>query len=247
MDGSNPATVADFRADTYEVTVGRFRKFVAAYPGNKPVAGAGKNPNDPADPGWDEAWNGAMPSTQVALTSAVKCNSTYQTWTDTVGGNENRPINCVTWYEAFAFCVWDGGRLPTEAEWNFLAAGGSEQRVYPWSSPPTSTTRTCSYANYASCPGDTLNVGSKSPTGDGRWGHADVAGNVFEWVLDWSASAYPNPCANCSNLTSGTNRVLRGGSFDFVSNGLYASFRGSFAPTGRPHDAGVRCVRSPSP
>lgn len=245
LDGSNPATVGDFKADTYEATVGRFRKFVALYPGNKPVAGAGKNPNDPADPGWDEAWNGQMPGTQATLTSAVKCNSSYQTWTDSEGGNENRPMNCITWYEAHAFCIWDGGRLPTEAEWNYLAAGGSEQRVYPWSQPPTSTTRDCNYASYSGCPGDTLNVGSKSPMGDGRWGHADVAGNVFEWVLDWSASGYPNPCTNCSNLTSGTNRVLRGGSFDFISNALYASFRGNFSPTGRPRDAGVRCVRSP--
>ncbi len=48
------------------------------------------------------------------------------------GSNENQPINCVTWYEAFAFCISDGGYLPTAAEWNYAAAGGSDQRAYPF-------------------------------------------------------------------------------------------------------------------
>jgi formylglycine-generating enzyme required for sulfatase activity len=88
-----------------------------------------------------------MKADQATLIAAVKCSATYQTWTDSAGSNESRPMNCITWYEAFAFCIWDGGRLSTEAEWNYAAAGGSEQRQYPWSVPPGSTTIDCTYAS----------------------------------------------------------------------------------------------------
>jgi len=57
---SFPATVSSFKLDTYEITVGRFRKFVAAYSQNMIAAGAGKNPNNPSDPGWDVANNSCL-------------------------------------------------------------------------------------------------------------------------------------------------------------------------------------------
>jgi formylglycine-generating enzyme required for sulfatase activity len=50
------------------------------------------------------------------------------TWTASVGGNENLPINGVNWWESYAFCIWDGGFLPSEAEWESAAAGGDQQR-----------------------------------------------------------------------------------------------------------------------
>jgi hypothetical protein len=74
-----------------------------------------------AEDGWDTS-------------QTIGVRSLDMTWTDTVGPNENLPMNCVPWYKAFAFCVWDGGRLPTEAEWNYAATGGNEQRKYPWGS-----------------------------------------------------------------------------------------------------------------
>jgi formylglycine-generating enzyme len=251
-DKSFPATVSDFRLDTYEITVGRFRKFVAGYPGNLPTAGAGKNANSPSDPGWgDPSWNASMPADQAALTVAVKCGYYTSTWTDSVAGNETLPMNCINWYEAFAFCIWDGGRLPTEAEWNYAAAGGSEQRAYPWSSPPTSTTIDDTFAVYCggSC-GTTQHVGLKSPKGDGRWRQADMAGNVFEWVLDWFLRPYPNPCNNCATTAVTSYRVFRGGSFGSSSStwDLLSSYRNDNPPTIRSSGLGSRCARSaPSP
>jgi formylglycine-generating enzyme required for sulfatase activity len=247
LDKSFPATVSDFKLDVYEVTTGRFRKFVAGYPGNLPAIGAGKNPNNPSDPGWSAADSAAMPLTQAALITALKCNPTQASWTDTPGAKENRPINCVNRFEAFAFCIWDGGRLPTEAEWNYAAAGGGDsagQRAYPWSVPPTSVTIDPTYASYS---GAFSAVGSLSPKGDARWGHMDMAGNAQEWVLDYFVTPYPSgACNNCAVTTPGGNATLRGGAKAALITDMLTSAR--FSRTlgvGRRADDGIRCARSP--
>ncbi len=139
---ADPATISGFRLDKYLVTVGRFRQFVAAWnKGYAPPAGSGKhthlngglglaNAADPGtyEPGWDAAdWNSGIAPTDANLTSG-----TYNTWTATAGSQEKLPINNANWYEAYAFCIWDGGFLPSEAEFEYAAAGGSRQREYPW-------------------------------------------------------------------------------------------------------------------
>src|SRR5207249_1646009 len=94
---SYPATVTDFRLDRYEITVGRFRAFVNAGMGTQvkpPAAGAGAHPKI-AISGWDPQWNANLAASTRDLISAMKCNPALQTWTDTAGGNEGRPINCV--------------------------------------------------------------------------------------------------------------------------------------------------------
>jgi formylglycine-generating enzyme required for sulfatase activity len=252
-----PATVSNFVLDRYEVTVGRFRAFVNAGMGTRarpPMAGLGAHPKL-AGSGWDSGWNGLLAVETVALVRAIKCQAAYQTWTDAPGANEEKPINCVTWYEAMAFCIWDGGYLPTEAEWNYAASGGSEQRVYPWSSPASSTSIDCTYANYyVDNPAGTFCVdgvrgganqtGSESANGGGRWGHADLAGNVWEWTLDWHA-AYASTCDDCANLTPDSLRVVRGGSFLDNAPFLRASERGNLTPTDRSNIVGFRCARAP--
>jgi formylglycine-generating enzyme required for sulfatase activity len=251
-DQSYPATLSDFRLDTYEITVGRFRKFLSAYSQNMIPAGAGRNPSNASDPGWDTAWNKILPADASALTTAVKCVATYQTWTDSEGPNESRPMNCISWYAAFAFCIWDGGRLPTEAEWNYAAAGGIEQRPYPWGAAGPD----CSYANFggtnwpatACVPAGTNSVGAESPKGDGKWGQADLAGNVWEWTQDWYAGPYGQAkCMNCANLTVNSigNRVLRGCDFSRGAPFLLASYRSARDPINRYSYLGGRCARTP--
>jgi formylglycine-generating enzyme required for sulfatase activity len=245
-DQGYPATVSGFTLDKYEVTVGRFRQFFEAGNGtqaNPPAAGAGAHPNI-ASSGWDSAWNSKLPADTAALRQMLNCSEGAQTWTDAPGANENKPLNCVDWFAAFAFCAWDGGRLPTEAEWNYAASGGSEQRYYPWSSPATSTTIDSTYAVYGGGSTRAKFVGSKSPLGDGRWGHADLAGNVFEWMLDVYVDPYLSTCVDCARLTGANlnaGHAVRGGDFNHGTTYLRSANRnpgGGFNAT-----MGLRCAR----
>lgn len=254
----SPATVSTFRLDPYEITVGRFRAFVTAVVEQHwtPAAGSGKHRhlNGGAgliavgadaggfEPGWRAAWNANIAPSDANL----ECDPSYQTWTTSPGPNEQRPVNCINWYEAYAFCIWDGGFLPTEAEWNYAAAGGAEQREYPWGNGIS-----CTQANYSPSGQPACNaagpwdVGTASPAGDGKYGQADLAGNVWEWVLD-AYGTYAIPCIDCANLGTTTARVIRGGSFDVVAGAATVSYRGNSPPDApRSANTGARCARSP--
>jgi formylglycine-generating enzyme required for sulfatase activity len=254
-----PAKVSDFVLDRYEVTVGRFRAFVDGGMGTRsrsPAVGAGAH-RTLAGSGWGTGWSSFLAPDTMGLVKALKCGAPYETWTDMSGANESKPINCVTWYEAMAFCIWDGGYLATEAEWNYAASGGTQQRVFPWSTPSTSGTIDCTYANYYvdSPPGTFCvngptgganRVGTEAAKGDGRWGHSDLGGGVWELTLDWYAAAYSATCDDCANLASGTLRVARGGSFLDNAPFLRASARGNLTPTDRSNVVGFRCARAPN-
>jgi formylglycine-generating enzyme len=259
---NSPATISTFRLDKYEVTVGRFRKFVLAGMGTQaspPPPGSGAHVNIVGS-GWDSSWNSNLVGNTTALISAVKCTS-FATWTNEVVTNENRPINCITWYEAMAFCTWDGGYLPTEAEWNYAAAGGDQQRAYPWSSPASDVQIDGAHASYndftinnpSNCVGDGLpgcavtdmvSVGTK-PAGDGRWGQSELAGNVGEWTLDTFASSYANPCTDCANLADPTYRIARSGHFQTGFTEVRTAARLLAGPGDRTAIHGVRCARAP--
>jgi sulfatase modifying factor 1 len=253
-----PATVSDFRLDTYEITVGRFRTFMANYV--QPAGGSGRNQNNQnnlapsVDSGWNASWNtdGSLETSVLTIADNLSCTP-YATWTTFEGApaDESRPIDCLDWFYAEAFCIWDGGRLPTEAEWNFAAAGGSEQRLYPWGSTvpvdnAALANHSCLYVD-GGCNGaaSVAPVGS-IPAGNGKWGQADLAGNVWEWVQDWFTSTYANPCDNCSYLptASSTTRVLRGGSFYFNESFLLTSDRSYDSPSTLGLDYGARCARA---
>jgi sulfatase modifying factor 1 len=274
MQGGSPeytapahsSTVSSFALDKYEVTVGRFRKFVEAYVGNGvdggtatvPAEGAGANLNVPVagdasnnGTGWKSAWDTLLPADRATFKTLLNGGS-YQTWTDYVGANENKTINYASWYEAFAFCIWDGGRLPTESEWEYAAAGGGGadgNRIYPWGS----TAPDCTYANFNSvasphCGPDATvavaPVGSYA-AGNGRWGHADLAGNVWEWTFDWDAPYSAAATNNYANTTASSDgRVARGGDFNYTATFLRAAFRGGNPPDDHNTYVGLRCARS---
>jgi formylglycine-generating enzyme len=254
------ATVADFALDKYEVTVGRFRKFVSAY--NKwhkattpnPQVGAGVNPTvdmvNRAATGWGGSWTPSssdLPADSNTLIEALKAESSRQTWTDTATTNEAYPINFVTWYVAFAFCIWDGGWLPTEAQWEYAAAGGAQNVLYPWGSAKPDP----NLANYYPDGLPFVDVGSKLATGGaGIFGHSDLAGSMGEWVFDWYATSYygsptsPAICDNCANTTPATYRSSRGFSWASDYDHLRAAARNVMVPAGRGNSTGIRCARS---
>jgi len=258
---ADPATVSGFRLDKYLVTVGRFRQFVnAVFPpdggtGWLPAPGAGRhdhlnggqglaNSGNPGtfEIGWDTSWNSSVAPTAANLA----CRSLFDTWTSVPGSQENLPINCVNWYEAYAFCIWDGGFLPSEAEWEYAAAGGDQQREYPWGSTgPGTANQYAIYGNHY--PGNSLNVApvGTATLGVGLWGQLDMTGELWESTLDWYAP-YADPCTDCADLTAASYRVIRGGAFADTASILFPAVRGNNSPpSDRGQFGGMRCARAP--
>jgi len=242
-DPSYPAKVSDFRLDAFEITVGRFRQFVEANGGtqkNPPAKGAGAHPKD-ENSGWDPEWTTRLLRDRKELEAALHCGKQVDdpdTWTDAPGAFESHPMLCVDWYEAFAFCAWDGGRLPTDAELNYAASGGDEQRLYPWDGYVISQEHAV-YGSYDSIPP----VGSK-PKGKGKWGQFDLLGSANEWVMD-TYNLPAVPCNDCVDTQDWVSRLTRGESFggsplinlfSAASNGQKATQRLGM---------GFRCVREP--
>jgi formylglycine-generating enzyme required for sulfatase activity len=234
----NMVTVNAFALDAYEVTVDRFRRFWNA--GHPAPAGSIVYPSGSL------RWEGTV---NEPIATAERCN-----WTQRSLGAH--PINCVDWWTAQAFCVWDGARLPTEAEWEFAArqqpgAGLTANRRFPWGNTPPAAS--CDRAHWNRCPGNdgttTRRVGSFAPSA----GFFDLAGNVWEWTGDlfssyaesacWGGVARENP--RCTTSATGFP-TIRGGSWVSTSTTLLAgaSRDDAYRPTTRSALVGFRCARS---
>lgn len=154
------------------------------------------------------------------------------------------PVVNVNFKNAQQYCGVIGGRLPTEAEWEYAARGNSGN-LYPWGDDAPDCSQANSYNNTSgsSCVGDTVAVGSY-PLGESPFGLNDMAGNVWEWVSDYYApDAYSSPFTdNPSGPASSSERVVRGGGWSGSWHYLRTTSRAYDLYFYSGVDLGFRCV-----
>ena len=163
-------------------------------------------------------------------------------------GRADHPQNGLTWGQAIAFCTWVGGRLPTEAEWEY-AASGPVHRRYPWGNQPSPD---CEHAvietETPGCgTGGTWPVGEK-PAGASAVGAMDMVGNVQEWCQDCFHRTYEGAPGDGSAWTTGcdhSNKIIKGYGFSYwgTSPDYRIALRGDVGEAQRYAYDGVRCVR----
>ena len=167
------------------------------------------------------------------------------------GWIDTHPMVNVSWTDAKAYSDWAGVVLPTEAQWE-KAARGTDGRVYPWGNDWDAAK--CSNSVGATHPGKTSPVGA-FPAGASPYGCLDMAGNVWQWCADWYGADYytTSPAKNPTGPSTGTGRVLRGGSWMYDIGLACIYFRGADRDYNNPlgywdSDLGFRCVSlSPGP
>lgn len=156
--------------------------------------------------------------------------------------NTFHPISNITWNDATEYCKWAGGRLPTEAEWEYAARGGKTGQVYPWGDEISRD-----HVNYLNSKKRTLDVYNEVAPIEtfpaNAWGLYDVVGNVQEWVADFYAPSYPSgPAVDPTGPINSSERVARGGSFGANEKEVRLAARAHYNATASGNTLGFRCV-----
>jgi formylglycine-generating enzyme required for sulfatase activity len=161
----------------------------------------------------------------------------------------NRPVERVSWNTIQGFLTTTGMRLPTEAEWEYAYRAGTTTAFHGWPAQTSGTNDDTQVGNIAwfgsNSNSQTRPVGGKAPNG---FGLHDMSGNVWEWLNDWYSTDYyaSSPSTNPPGPTSGSTRVLRGGSWYHVTLFQRSSDRfGILLPGSADVGIGFRVARAP--
>lgn len=154
-------------------------------------------------------------------------------------GKDDHPVVEISWFGAYAYCNWVGGRLLTEAEWEY-AARGPKNYIYPWGNEDP----TCELAQFGGCGDYTVPVGSLSDEGASWVGAKDMAGNVWEITATYFAEYPTEPQTNPTGPDTGEwgDRSVRGGSYSSAPDTLHTAYR--LRGIGSQPNSGFRCAAS---
>jgi len=256
QDGEGPirrVTLASFRIDCTSVTNDLFAEFIEAT-GYRTEA---------ENFGWSFVfWSHLMDSALAEDTVAAApwwCKVSGAKWNAPEGRGSDintrgdHPVVHVSWNDAVAYAAWSGQRLPTEAEWEYAARGGLEQKLYPWGDKlrpngehrcniwqgdfPNHDTADDGYAG--TCP-----VEAFAPNGFGLY---SITGNAWEWCADWFTAGPERATGNqrLAGPPSGDARVMKGGSFlchKSYCNRYRVAARTSNTPDSSASNVGFRCA-----
>lgn len=160
---------------------------------------------------------------------------------------DKHPMNCVDYVQALTYAHWVGGRLPTEAEWEYAARSGGHDQEFPWGddSPSCDIAVMADASGYGCGTNGTSEVCSRE-AGNTEQGLCDMAGNVAEWVGDFYSAGYYDfgQERDPEGPSFGEYRVVRGGSWYPGTDQMRTSFRNGDRQTGARHDVGFRVARS---
>lgn len=263
----HPVTVTDFKIETHEVTVARFRAFFAdgmpAPPDGYPIAlGIVWQPvwtQGIHEPNWERA--AAYPCAGESCPVVTQESCTWALANGQVDAGptgvsfESKAVNCITWFTAAAFCAWDGMRLATEAEWEYVARNRGVDEWYPWGDALPTCEQANFGANVLSCPdqprGYPQDIASH-PAGDtlDPPGVHDLIGGVAEWTADfyqpygggcWQVGKYGVDPLCLSDPVYQERHVSRAGSW--ALGALRAEDRDGFVASSAWRDVGFRCAR----
>jgi len=254
-DGEGPVRTVlldAFHIDITPVTNAQFREFVHA---------TGYR-TESEQIGWSFVFQGHLPPGEYETVPGAKwwCKVNGAEWRHPEGPDSgiesklNYPVTQVSWNDAQQYCAWAGKRLPTEAEWEYAARGGLEQKLFPWGDELTPEGRHLCNVWQGEFP--VLDLGEDGYAGTSpvdafppnAYGLLSITGNAWEWCADWFHNAYHAHATRTNPVgpNQGEAKVIKGGSYlchKSYCNRYRVAARTSNTPDSATSNMTFRCVR----